>query len=655
MEMMAWRETKLSISSDPDTDWALGPAFLELDAETGGQCRCIVRDGGTDKIVDLDELDTMIKSGTRINDIAGPLPADAVPATRISAGKAGVATLTKDIRVIVGVLDDAIAFAHDRFRLTGNDGHPATRFLGVWHQDAVHGDAAPYGRQYTADAINRLMREASNDGQVDEDRLYRAAGITGMARPVRSGLSGSTTHGTHVCDLACGYDNVTDRKGAAQTAIIGVSFPRTITRDTSGKFLLRFVVDGLNYIIDTANAAMAAAKRRVPIVVNMSYGIIAGPHDGSSDIERAIDGIVAGFNKAHPDTPLAVTLPAGNAHLHRLRAKVPMRKDGEASVRLNVLPDDRTLSFAEFWLPQALTGTVSLSVSAPNGDAGSAALQSDSAIGSAMECTNTDGQIVARLTLCENDSGRRFFHFAILPTGGDDARAVRAPSGYWTFAFSQKGGGDQWVDGWVQRDDASFGFGRRGRQAYFDDPAYERYDETSGAPAEQDNDQSIVRRTGTVSDFATGTETMVIGGYRGADGSATLYTARGELDGNAMRIRCPGAMAVSDVSRIHGGVAAAGSRSGSVRFLNGTSVAAPQVARLLADAMAAGDIHATGQGKKKSPADWLRALARAGETQWPAPLDRDQAGDGRIDQDLTPARTPPRIERDVVGAPTLIS
>jgi hypothetical protein len=46
-------------------------------------------------------------------------------------------------------------------------------------------------------------------------------------------------------------------------------------------------------------------------------------------------------------------------------------------------------------------------------------------------------------------------------------------------------------------------------------------------------------------------------------------------------------LAVADDSAIHRGIIAAGTRSGSTLALNGTSVAAPQVAREIADDLAA--------------------------------------------------------------------
>src|SRR3982751_1460210 len=52
--------------------------------------------------------------------------------------------------------------------------------------------------------------------------------------------------------------------------------------------------------------------------------------------------------------------------------------------------------------------------------------------------------------------------------------------------------------------------------------------------------------------------------------------------------RSPDALIVSEDSRVHWGVLAAGSRSGSVVAMGGTSVAAPRAARWIADDLGAG-------------------------------------------------------------------
>jgi hypothetical protein len=97
-----------------------------------------------------------------------------------------------------------------------------------------------------------------------------------------------------------------------------------------------------------------------------------------------------------------------------------------------------------------------------------------------------------------------------------------------------------------------------------------------------------------VNAIATGAETIVAGGYlrrellfaRYSAGEPITPTRDLPLDPN---FRKPDAALVSDDSKVHEGVIAAGSRSGSMVAINGTSVAAPQLTRWVAKQLAAGN------------------------------------------------------------------
>jgi hypothetical protein len=75
----------------------------------------------------------------------------------------------------------------------------------------------------------------------------------------------------------------------------------------------------------------------------------------------------------------------------------------------------------------------------------------------------------------------------------------------------------------------------------------------------------------------------VLGGYLRKEVVAAPYSAAGSVPPPA---RWPDAMAPSDDSRVHSGVVATGSRSNSIFAMSGTSVSAPQIARLVADNLA---------------------------------------------------------------------
>ena len=86
--------------------------------------------------------------------------------------------------VIIGVIDDGIAFAHKRFRI-GN----GSRVKYFWMQDGVYGGPGgkiDYGRELDPTAIQNLMDTHTRNGSLDEDGLYRAAGLIDFHRAGRA-------------------------------------------------------------------------------------------------------------------------------------------------------------------------------------------------------------------------------------------------------------------------------------------------------------------------------------------------------------------------------------------------------------------------------------------------------------------------------------
>lgn len=641
-----WKAGELDISPDPYVDWAAGPAFAELDVETGGACRYIVVHDKGCSFASLDELRALVDGGSTINDLAGPLPPDS-----IGKGKAKKAEPSDDgdddaLRVIVGVIDDGIAIANERFRKPDGEGRPLrTRFERFWLQDGVAGDrfpAAGYGREFSRNEIDTLMADHVHGGGIDEDGLYRTAGICDMGRAVTSSTSMRMSHGSHVLDVAAGFSPFVESQDARRQALIAVQLPRRVTRDTSGKFAYVFIIDAVNYIVAEAEAVMTRIGRRLPIVINLSYGVAAGPHDGSLDICSRIDDIVRDFNAVHADAPLAVILPSGNGHLSRQHATEELARGKSKTFRVCVLPDDLTSSFIELWLPEpGSTGDAVYSVSvAPSGHAPASPALTSAAPGYCVQWED-GGAVRARISYMQNEEGRGWFHIAWQASTAFGEAAPTAPSGSWLVTVSQKGGKAGKVDAWIQRDDSPFGFRQRGRQAYFDDPDYEVYHPTTGRLLEVDNDISYCRRSGTLSAFACGQEPLIIGAVMAAELKPAPYTAAGA----APRIPNPDAAAVADDSKVHFGVLSAGTRSGSAVAMNGTSVAAPQITRRLAAAMAAGRIDAT-----NTPRQWLADAAQNGPASQPLigsasqPLTPSRTGDGAVVYPSGAKRTPPRLE-----------
>lgn len=521
-------------------------------------------------------------------------------------------------KVVMGVIDDGIAFAHERFRLNAFE----TRIASFWVQDApfrdnnkddllAHANPVPYGAEISSTTINNWWAEGA-DFRI-EDALYHHAAKR-LGKNWLQSISRRAAHGTHVMDLACGYD-LSDRHQALreQRPIVCVQLPQATTVDTSGENLDTYLLDAIRYIVDRADAiAEADGTAPLPVVINCSYGNVAGSHDGTSGLELAIDELIRHRREA---AQTEVVLPSGNSHLGRLHAKFalsPHKTSEQAGgdsfnsckqeLRWQVHPDDRTPTFMEIWLEEGLNPEkheVQLTITAPGGTDSSRISSAESDAGAAL--LNDQGNVLCEAryrsidtsTNADEATKRGMFLIAIQPTKAsvpsDPGVSIpSAPAGTWIIKLDDTGpaGSVVNIEAWIQRDDTSMGSARHGRQSYYNEPCYHVFNPITGVLVEEDSDQPPchVLRDGSMNAIATGSETVVVGGYRSKEGRPAPYSAGGPL---AAACRSgPDALAVSDRSHVLPGVLAAGTRSGSVVAMNGTSAAAPQVARLIANEIA---------------------------------------------------------------------
>jgi hypothetical protein len=481
---------------------------------------------------------------------------------------------------IVAVIDDGLAFAHERFRFATG----ATRFKYFWNQDDPTLDRAPpdlgWGRELLESELNALLMSCNHSGLVDEDELYRKAGQNLVARRAK--------HGTHVMDIACGLDP--QDASDSSPYLIGVQLPHWVTTETSGGLLTPMVYAALTYILSRADQiAVDENTAPLPVVVNLSYGTIAGPHDGTTPLELAIDQLIA----ARP-TPLRVVLPAGNhylarCHTHFKMAKASARRTSIESLQWRVQPDGQSAAFMEIWLPDSVAKQahpqVAVRITAPTGvtspwiePGGVWSLPTLSGIG-----------VGFRAHYVDSAAERPWILLAMAPTAHVVTDPLTAPSGTWLVELKNTGRAIA-VDAWVQRGDTPFGYPLRGRQSRFVDTKYDRFD-LAGRLEENDNLATPIRRRGTVNALATERHAIVIGGFRRSDYHPSNYSGAGPIatrpDISPWHSGPDAAAAADDSVALHG-VLAAGTRTGSVVAMNGTSVAAPHVTRLISKWMTMG-------------------------------------------------------------------
>lgn len=502
--------------------------------------------------------------------------------------------------VVMAVIDDGIALAHQRFRLSG----PKSRIEYAWHQDGKcrsSNSRVGYGREFARGSavgqkgIDELLAETAVQGAPDEDAFYRETGLVGFDTPGHKASGLRVAHGTHVLDLAAGADpadNVTNRP------IICVELPTSATADTSGASFAPNVLDGVLFILKRADElADRYGLDHLPVVINLSYGFYASAHDGSHPLEKAFDELIENrFEKT--GQRLEIVLPAGNGHLSQCHSILQFEEPDQCkSLTWRLVPEDRTSSFVEIWLPYSEDEhdpeCVRLEIVPPSGTPSGF-----------LSCKPGDGKrwLVAggKPAVCwvsydyfGPPVNRGRFHIAVAPTAfnfSQESAQPMSPSGDWAIRL-RNGKGDaglgpgQFVEAWIQRDDTPYGYLRQGRQSYFIDTDDELFDEVSGRAVDYDDPSARLRRYGMLSGIGTGNHTVVVGGTYGKELLAARYTSAGpdRRENDTWPRKGPDALTVSDDSLVHGGVLAAGSRSGAVVAQNGTSVAAPQAARWLAD------------------------------------------------------------------------
>jgi hypothetical protein len=176
----------------------------------------------------------------------------------------------------------------------------------------------------------------------------------------------------------------------------------------------------------------------------------------------------------------------------------------------------------------------------------------------------------------------------LAPTATDPPLASNqptAPAGLWRLEVRNTGAAPVVADGWIRRDETLTGRRAHGRQAYFDDPSYQRFSDKT-RPIEFGGNGYVKTRE-TLSGIATGQSTFVIGGYcRGFESSEMRpapYSSGGPHLTIAGTPKLPTCLFPSEDSIACRGVLAAGVQSGSTVAMNGTSVAAPQATRWIAD------------------------------------------------------------------------
>jgi hypothetical protein len=485
---------------------------------------------------------------------------------------------------VLGLIDGGLAFANANFL---RDGKARTRYF--WRQDKKGAGATPadlgYGHEVTATDINAVIQQNIFGGLVDETAVYQHFRM-GME------LNKRLNHGTHVLDIACGPRTVLAQMAdappspnappswamadddASRCDIVAVQLDWDTVVDTSGGSMNVHIMDGLMYILSRCAPGTKVA-------VNLSWGTLAGPHDGSSVLEAAMDQLIALQAGC-----LQIILPVSNSYQSRTHANATLAKGEEATFHWRGQPGDLTQNFLELWIPPGAQGIL-VQVTPP----GQASLP---AIAWGESGTWNAGGAHPLCALIYPESVATGANgtcalIAIAPTFAFERSTATAPSGDWEIKITNTQADTVTVDAYVERDDQIIGVQTGARQSHFEDQWYD----TSGSPGsfvDYPDNPTPIRRSGNFNSIATGANTISVGGVRVTGPMWAHYSPR-KPDPDSDRAERPGVVKVpathaySDENPVLLGLRAAGTRSAGVARLVGTSDAAPQITREVFNAM----------------------------------------------------------------------
>lgn len=476
---------------------------------------------------------------------------------------------TAAVPVVLGVIDDGFAFMQRRLQ-------PHMSYL--WDQNLPAADNADpgYGSELGPAAFAWLRQRGG-----DEDAGYRDLGLGWNGSRWLRGRS----HGTAMLGAALGLQPPHDDLAGRRPTIpcVAVQLPEATLADTSGGALSIGVLDGLRYVLDRAKRLGGLDAK---VLVNLSLGTQAGPHDGSSLLERAMAELV----ELHPG--LCLMLAAGNCRLDQGHAVLRVAGEQPATVRLRVPSDAVRHGFVEFWLPHMLPlDGLALTVRLPDGESitvSAGRYQSDARQRACLifpeRCALTEAGAMVLLV--------------IAPTGAGKAHAVAA--GEWQVSLRHPGAAAWECHAYIHRDDQVYG--RRGPQGL-------RF---------LDAGDGVVQPEGTLSGIATGqtrgaedwATLTVIGAYQASDGRVSVYSSMGSSRSSRDG---PDLLMAADLGGSTPGRPCLGTHSNTWQRAGGTSLAAAMAtARQLALLWPAAR---SGAGRPGPGRTALKSVASADELQ----------------------------------------
>lgn len=252
---------------------------------------------------------------------------------------------------LVAIVDGDIDVLHDAFCVPGSLPR-RTRIVAVWDQ---HSSAGATPAQATAANTGNAPRYTQNYGRLHTQSDIDAYLASGNVPPdLQSQPDG---HGTHVASIAAGSAFVS--AGSSDVNLDGLSFPGGVAPEAGIIVVIPKIratandpvslgysvshVDALAFIRQTAQAM------NMPVAVNVSLGMNAGAHDGTSLLELAFDEFSGGGRVPG----LVVVKSAGNAQLLDGHAQATAVTGGTVAIGWQSSTVLRHQDYLEFWFSSA--------------------------------------------------------------------------------------------------------------------------------------------------------------------------------------------------------------------------------------------------------------------------------------------------------------
>lgn len=248
----------------------------------------------------------------------------------------------------VGLIDTGIDVLHEAFR--GSDGR--TRIAAIWDQKDATG---PTPQKFDPARFTQDYGTVYTSSDIDGFIAARATPRTALRDP--------HLHGTHVASIAAGRAVGTLADGLAPEAGIIAVIPdwRFEPDNPASLGYSNSHVDALHFIKTAAEGANKLVAKGRPIAVNVSLGMNAGAHDGTSILEEMFDSLCGNGR----DPGFVVVKSAGNERGNNGHKRVGSFQ-GRQTIEWQSLDVDRPEDYVEVWYDGLDSNEFTLE--APNGD-----------------------------------------------------------------------------------------------------------------------------------------------------------------------------------------------------------------------------------------------------------------------------------------------